>query len=122
MIDIQQQVQKAVGDLVDSGAERGLQVAVYPRGELTVDAVAGLPDQSTGRAVTSDILFHVTSTGKGLTATAPAQAGPRHTGGPDLSVGAPDDSTPSRPATRAGPESVIRDQERRNASTASTRR
>jgi CubicO group peptidase (beta-lactamase class C family) len=69
MTDIQQQVQKAVDELVASGAERGLQVAVYRQGELVVDAVAGVADPTTGRAVASDTLFHVTSTGKGLTAT-----------------------------------------------------
>jgi len=40
--DVQKQAQKAIDDLVDSGVERGIQVAVYQHGELVVDAVATL--------------------------------------------------------------------------------
>ncbi|MFC7383615.1 serine hydrolase domain-containing protein [Sphaerisporangium rhizosphaerae] len=65
MKDVQQQVQDAIDGLVASGAELGLQVAVYRRGELVVDAVAGTADAATGRPVTPDTPFHVTSTGKG---------------------------------------------------------
>ncbi|GAB3832480.1 hypothetical protein GCM10027610_024700 [Dactylosporangium cerinum] len=67
--DIQQQVQEAIDELVESGAERGVQVAVYRHGSPLVDAVAGVADATTGRPVTSDTPFHVTSTGKGLTST-----------------------------------------------------
>jgi hypothetical protein len=49
MSDVQMQVQKAIDELVESGAERGVQVAAYRRGELAVDAVAGIADPSTGR-------------------------------------------------------------------------
>jgi hypothetical protein len=41
---IQRQVQQAINEMVEmveSGAERGIQVAVYRRGELVVDTVAG---------------------------------------------------------------------------------
>ncbi len=69
MNDIQQQVQEAIDRLVESGAERGLQVAVYRHGELVVDAVAGVADPATGRPVTSDTPFYTYSTGKGVTAT-----------------------------------------------------
>ncbi|WP_460491683.1 serine hydrolase domain-containing protein [Dactylosporangium cerinum] len=69
MTDIQQQVQEAIDELVESGAERGVQVAVYRHGSPLVDAVAGVADATTGRPVTSDTPFHVTSTGKGLTST-----------------------------------------------------
>src|SRR5215212_2245732 len=48
MNDLQQQVQEAVDRLVESGAERGLQVAVYLHGEPVVDAVAGVADPATG--------------------------------------------------------------------------
>jgi hypothetical protein len=37
--DIQDQAQGTIDDLVASGAERGLQVAVYRKGELVVAAV-----------------------------------------------------------------------------------
>jgi CubicO group peptidase (beta-lactamase class C family) len=69
MSDIQTQVQETIDRLVDSGAERGLQVAVYRRGELVVDAVAGVADPATGRQVTSDTPFYCYSVGKGATAT-----------------------------------------------------
>jgi CubicO group peptidase (beta-lactamase class C family) len=67
--DVQQQVQEAIDRLVESGAERGLQVAVYRHGEPVVDAVAGVADPATGRPVTSDTPFYAYSVGKGATAT-----------------------------------------------------
>src|SRR5215216_7507457 len=69
MNNLQQQVQEAVDRLVESGAERGLQVAVYLHGEPVVDAVAGVADPTTGRPVTSDTPFYAYSVGKGATAT-----------------------------------------------------
>ncbi|MBA2618814.1 MAG: beta-lactamase family protein [Rubrobacter sp.] len=69
MNDLQQQVQTAIDGLVESGAERGLQVAVYRHGEPVVDAVAGVADHETGRPVTPDTPFYAYSTGKGATAT-----------------------------------------------------
>ena len=69
MTDLQQQVQKAIDDLVESGTERGLQVAVYRRGEQVVDAVAGVADPETGRLVTPDTPIYCYSVGKGATAT-----------------------------------------------------
>jgi CubicO group peptidase (beta-lactamase class C family) len=69
MSDIQKQVQQAVDQLVESGAEQGLQVAVYRHGAPLVDAVAGVADSTTGRLVRSDTPFYSTSTGKGVTST-----------------------------------------------------
>ncbi len=69
MDNVQQQAQKAIDELVESGAERGVQVAVYRHGELVVDAVAGITDPATGRPVTSDTPFYNFSIGKGVTAT-----------------------------------------------------
>jgi CubicO group peptidase (beta-lactamase class C family) len=69
MNDIQNQVQQAIDRLAESGAERGLQVAVYHRGKLVVDTVAGVADPATGRPVTSDTLFFSYSIGKGVAAT-----------------------------------------------------
>jgi CubicO group peptidase (beta-lactamase class C family) len=63
MADAQRLVRQAVEDLVASGAERGVQVAVYRRGELVVEAVAGLADAATGRPVTSGTPFHNFSIG-----------------------------------------------------------
>jgi hypothetical protein len=42
MGDMQTEVQAVLDRLVGSGAERGLQVAVYRHGEQVVDAVAGV--------------------------------------------------------------------------------
>jgi len=67
--NLQQQVQQAINQLVESGAERGLQVAVYRHGELVVDAVAGVADPATGRPVTPDTPFFSYSIGKGVAAT-----------------------------------------------------
>jgi CubicO group peptidase (beta-lactamase class C family) len=69
MNDLQQQIQEAIDGLVESGAERGLQVAVYRHGEPVVDAVAGVADRETGRQVTSDTPFYCYSVGKGATST-----------------------------------------------------
>jgi CubicO group peptidase (beta-lactamase class C family) len=69
MIDLQSRIQDAIARLVESGAERGLQVAVYHQGRLVADAVAGIADEATGRAVESGTPFYVYSTGKGVTAT-----------------------------------------------------
>ena len=44
-------------------------MAVYHRGELIVDACAGVADPATGRKVDSDTLFPVFSTTKGIAAT-----------------------------------------------------
>src|SRR5918995_6571106 len=69
MNDLQQQVQEAVDRLVEPGAERALQVAVYRHGEPVVDASSNNADPATGRPVTSDTPFYAYSTGKGVTAT-----------------------------------------------------
>ncbi|MEC3975897.1 serine hydrolase domain-containing protein [Amycolatopsis sp. H20-H5] len=69
MSGIQEQIQRHIDTLVGTGAETGLQVAVYHDGELIVDAVAGLADPATGRPVTSGTPIFSFSTGKNVTAT-----------------------------------------------------
>ena len=69
MNDVQTQVQKAIDEMVKSGVERGLQVAVYRAGEQVVDAVAGVADPATGRKVTSDTPFYNYSIGKAAAST-----------------------------------------------------
>ncbi len=69
MSDIQRQVQEAIDGLVDSGAERGLQVAVYRQGVQIVEAVAGVANPATGRAMTADTPIYSYSAGKGATST-----------------------------------------------------
>jgi len=69
MSEVETQVQEAIDRLVESGAERGVQVAVYRRGEQVVDAVAGVADPATGRPVTSDTVFYNFSIVKGAAST-----------------------------------------------------
>jgi CubicO group peptidase (beta-lactamase class C family) len=65
----QKQVQGAIDRLVETGAERGIQVAAYRDGELVVDAVAGVADPATGRLVTSNTPFYNFSIVKGAAST-----------------------------------------------------
>ncbi|MGW3349884.1 serine hydrolase domain-containing protein [Nonomuraea rubra] len=67
MSDLQKQVQEAADRLVESGDERGLQVAVYQDGVQIVDVVAGVADPETGRPVTAGTPFYNFSIGKGAT-------------------------------------------------------
>ena len=69
MSGLQEQVQTLIDGLVTSGAENGVKVAVYRRGEPVVEAVAGVADPETGRPVTPETLFYAASTGKGVAAT-----------------------------------------------------
>jgi CubicO group peptidase (beta-lactamase class C family) len=68
--NVQNRVQKRLNEIVARGSEQGLQVAAYRKGELIVDAWAGLADPATGRKVDGHTLFPVFSTTKGITATA----------------------------------------------------
>ena len=65
----QKQVQDAIDQLVDTGAERGIQVAAYREGELVVDAVSGVADPATGRLATSSTPFYNFSIVKGAAST-----------------------------------------------------
>ncbi|GHH53921.1 serine hydrolase domain-containing protein [Streptomyces candidus] len=67
--DLTKQLQRAADELVESGAERGMQVAVHRHGELVADIVAGIADPATGREVRPDTPFYNFSLGKGVTAT-----------------------------------------------------
>ncbi len=67
--DAQKQLQTAIDQLVDAGAERGLQVAVYRGPDLVVDAVAGIADPQSGRPVTPDTPFYNFSVVKAAAAT-----------------------------------------------------
>lgn len=62
-------VQSLLDEMTSSGAERGVQAAVYQRGELIVDACSGIADSRTGRAVDGMTLFPVFSISKGITTT-----------------------------------------------------
>jgi CubicO group peptidase (beta-lactamase class C family) len=67
--EVQEQVQQTIDKLVESGAERGVQVAVYRGGEQVVDAVAGVADPASGRPVGAGTVFYNFSTVKGATTT-----------------------------------------------------
>ena len=69
MADLQEQVQQTIDGLVSSGAERGVQVAVYRDGTQVVDAVAGLADPDSGRPVEAGTVFYNFSVVKGAAAT-----------------------------------------------------
>jgi CubicO group peptidase (beta-lactamase class C family) len=69
MDDLQRQVQEAIDRLVESGTERGVQVAVYRDGRQVVDAVAGVADPASGRPVDPGTVFYNFSIVKGATAT-----------------------------------------------------
>ena len=69
MTGIQEQIQSHIDTLVGTGAETGLQVAVYRDGALIVEAVAGTADPATGRPVTSGTPIFSFSTAKNVTAT-----------------------------------------------------
>lgn len=69
MNDIQQSLQTLLEQKVEDGSERSVQLAIYYRGELIVDAYAGIADQERGTPVDGDTLFPVFSTTKGVAAT-----------------------------------------------------
>lgn len=67
--DLSSKIQPLLDRLVNSGAELGLQVAVYHRGQLRISAEAGLANRSTRAKVTSKTLFPSFSVTKGIAAT-----------------------------------------------------
>lgn len=69
MPDLTASLQSLLDELTASGAETGLQVAAYYRGELVADAWSGLADPASGRPVEGDTLFTAFSATKGVTAT-----------------------------------------------------
>lgn len=69
MCELQARIQAHIDELVDVGAETGVQVAVHRDGALIVDAVAGLADPASGRPLTSSTPIFSFSTGKNVAAT-----------------------------------------------------
>src|SRR4030095_13694657 len=70
LLDANPPVQRAVDDAIASGREIGVQVAVYHRGHLVVDAWGGLADPANERPVDGETLFNVYSVTKAVAATA----------------------------------------------------
>jgi CubicO group peptidase (beta-lactamase class C family) len=67
--DVQNRVQKLIDGIVSRGSEQGIQVAAYWKGDLIVDAWAGLADPGRGTKVDGHTLFPVFSTTKAIAAT-----------------------------------------------------
>nr|WP_308403368.1 serine hydrolase domain-containing protein [Streptomyces sp. Tu102] len=67
MPSLQQKVQGVLDELVESGDETGLQIAVFHRGVRVVDAVAGVADSRTGRKAAPVTPFFSFSAGKVMT-------------------------------------------------------
>ncbi len=67
--DLQDKIHALLTEQVNSGNERGAQVAVYHQGELIADTWAGVADVRTGKPVDGDTLFPVYSCTKGIVAT-----------------------------------------------------
>ncbi len=69
MTELQTRIQSLLDQFVADGTERGAQVAIYKDGQLVVDTCAGIANVHTGEKVTTQTLFPVFSTTKGMTAT-----------------------------------------------------
>jgi CubicO group peptidase (beta-lactamase class C family) len=67
--DVAARVHALLDEMIETGPEVGLQVAAYHRGELVVDAWAGVADVETRRPVDGDTVFVTFSVSKGVTAT-----------------------------------------------------
>jgi CubicO group peptidase (beta-lactamase class C family) len=69
--DVQGRIQEAIRELIDSGAETGLQVAVVHDGAVAADAAGGVAvaDLAVGCPVGSGTLFWAASTAKGMAST-----------------------------------------------------
>jgi CubicO group peptidase (beta-lactamase class C family) len=83
---VQNQVQQAIDEMVDSGAERGLQVAVFHRGVQVVDCVTGVADPSSGRKVMSETPVYCYSVCKAAASTLIHMLAERGAFGYDTSV------------------------------------
>ena len=66
---IHTEVEAAADELVTSGAETGLQVAVVKDGQVMADVARGVADPRTGAAVSGGTLFYAASTAEGVAAT-----------------------------------------------------
>ncbi|WP_090790918.1 serine hydrolase [Paenibacillus sp. GP183] len=66
MSEPQARIQTLLDELVHSGTEKGLQVAVYLDGKLVIDAWAGIADDTTKQPVTGIRFLPFTHQVKGL--------------------------------------------------------
>jgi len=68
-LKLQGGIEKLFSGLVDEGYELGVQAAVYLDGELVADVCVGRVSSKSNEKVSSDTVFPVCSTGKGILAT-----------------------------------------------------
>jgi len=66
---LQGRIEEAVRELIDSGAETGVQVAVVHHGAVVADVAAGVADPATGSPVSPGTLFWAASAAKGMAST-----------------------------------------------------
>ena len=69
MADVQADLQVAADEMVASGAETGLQIAVRQHGHVVADVVSGVADPRTGAEVRPGTLFYAASAAKGVAAS-----------------------------------------------------
>jgi len=69
MADLQAEIQAAADEMVASGAETGLQIAVRQHGHVVADVVSGVADPRTGAGVRPGTLFYAASAAKGVAAS-----------------------------------------------------
>jgi len=66
MADLAAGIQAAADEMVASGTETGLQIAVHRHGHLIADVVSGVADPQTGAGVRPGTLFYAASAAKGI--------------------------------------------------------
>lgn len=66
MADVQAEIQAAAEEMVASGAETGLQIAVRRHGRVVADVASGVADPETGAGVRPGTLFYAASAAKGV--------------------------------------------------------
>ena len=69
MADIQAEIQAVAEEMVASGADTGLQIAVRRHGRVVADVVSGVADPETGAGVRPGTLFCAASAAKGVAAS-----------------------------------------------------
>ena len=69
MADLQAAIQAAADEMVASGPETGLQIAVHRHGHVVADVVSGVADPRTGAGVSPGTLFYAVSAAKGVAAS-----------------------------------------------------
>jgi len=67
--DVNAEVRDVIERAIENGTEIGVQCTAYLHDKMIVNVSAGLADETSGRKVTDDTLFHVYSVTKAVLAT-----------------------------------------------------